>query len=300
MLSRFDSTCRMVPGKRSGPGKHIAGIVLRDQAANGNAGEVVQQREKPHPRHGRRHSRNRRRCPLGQGLGELRRKIRCAVVQRRVEAEFIPHEGAFLRTAGDADGAGTLDLGDLADRRSHRTAGRRNDHGLARFRLADGEQSDMGGEAGHSQHAKGGGDRRRLRIEFSATPPASPRHGSAIRNRRARSRRFCSPDVATPTRSRRCRLPSPGRSPSAWHRISHRSSARAYRDRARDTGCAGELRRSAAAGSALPPGESPKAWASRSAALPIRYDGSWTQFPVQISPSQRGSLGLIARLALSV
>ena len=40
------------------------------------------------------------------------------MVDGDVEAELLEQRPALLRPAGDADGAGALDLGDLADRRA--------------------------------------------------------------------------------------------------------------------------------------------------------------------------------------
>lgn len=56
--------------------------------------------------------------------------------------------------AGNTHAAAALELGDLADHRTYRAAGRGHDHGFTRFRLSDVEQAHVGGEAGHAQHAK--------------------------------------------------------------------------------------------------------------------------------------------------
>ena len=61
---------------------------------------------------------------------------------------------ALLRAAGDADDPAALDLRDLADDLADRTGRGRDDHGLAGVRLADLEQPEVGGHAGHAEHAE--------------------------------------------------------------------------------------------------------------------------------------------------
>src|SRR5262249_44863666 len=61
---------------------------------------------------------------------------------------------AFLWSAGDADGVGTLDAGDLADYRADRTRSCCDHHGLASGRFADLEQPHVSGHSGHSENAQ--------------------------------------------------------------------------------------------------------------------------------------------------
>ena len=63
------------------------------------------------------------------------------MVDGRVETQLLGDVTALVRAAGDADRAGAADLGELSDQRTDRTARRRNDHGVARFGLADEQQA---------------------------------------------------------------------------------------------------------------------------------------------------------------
>src|SRR5262249_4523370 len=100
------------------------------------------------------------------GGRQSRRKIRGAMIDRGVEAKLVPHEGAFLRAAGDADRSRAGELCELSDQRPDRAAGG-DDHGLSGLGLADHAQAAVRGEPRHSEHAEPGRDRRRGRIELA-------------------------------------------------------------------------------------------------------------------------------------
>src|SRR5262249_53540834 len=88
------------------------------------------------------------RCSL-----EVRGQIAGLVVDAGVEPQLLCDVAAFVRTAGDADRAATLDLGDLADHGADRAGGCGYDHRLARLGLAHLEQAEIGGPSGHTQAA---------------------------------------------------------------------------------------------------------------------------------------------------
>ena len=58
---------------------------------------------------------------------------------------------AFLPATGDADDAAAFELGDLPGDATDGTGGAGEDDGFAGFRLADVEQGEVGGHAGHAQ-----------------------------------------------------------------------------------------------------------------------------------------------------
>ncbi len=78
------------------------------------------------------------------------------MIDRGIEAQLAAKIRDFLQTAGDAHYAAAFDLGDLANRRAYGT--RRGGHGerLARFRLADVQEPNIGGHSRHAEHAKRG------------------------------------------------------------------------------------------------------------------------------------------------
>src|SRR6202030_2838626 len=88
------------------------------------------------------------------GGRQLGGKIGGTVIDRRVEAQFVSDEGAFLRTAGNADRPGAGELGQLADERPDRSARRRDHHGFTGLRLANGSHAAIGGESRHAEHAR--------------------------------------------------------------------------------------------------------------------------------------------------
>src|SRR5262249_55906123 len=85
------------------------------------------------------------------GGGETIGEPRLAMIEAGVEAIGPDRIAALVGTAGDADDARTLKLGDLPDDRTDRAGRRRDHHGLARLHLPDLLQADIGGEAGHAE-----------------------------------------------------------------------------------------------------------------------------------------------------
>jgi len=81
-------------------------------------------------------------------------EVTVLVVNRRVEAELIGKHLALLGTTGDPDDVRTLDLCDLADRRTDRAGGPGDQHGLARLKATHVQQPEIGGHAGNAQNAK--------------------------------------------------------------------------------------------------------------------------------------------------
>src|SRR5262245_11704978 len=92
-------------------------VVLRDQPADGNASEIVEQRP-DRLLHAAADVLEIDVDPLAAGGLELLGKIRSAMIDAGVEAEFVRDEAAFLGAAGDAHGTASLDLGDLSDHRA--------------------------------------------------------------------------------------------------------------------------------------------------------------------------------------
>src|SRR5216683_4823387 len=103
MVSLFERTCGMVAGEPIPAVARWDAVVLRNEPGDRNACKIVEQRQ-----HG---------FPDGSAdvlevdvdatwtcSGQSRRKIGGAMINRGVEAKLVLHEGAFLRTAGDANG----------------------------------------------------------------------------------------------------------------------------------------------------------------------------------------------------
>ena len=76
----------------------------------------------------------------------------------------------FCGTAGNADDAAALDLGDLADGLAHRTGGTGDDHGFAGLGLADIHQAEVAGHAGHAQHVEPLRHRAQARVDAVTRP----------------------------------------------------------------------------------------------------------------------------------
>ena len=78
---------------------------------------------------------------------------------------------AFLRSAGDADDAAALDLGDLAGDRPDGAGGTGEHDRLAGLRLADIEQAEISGQPGHAQRAQVDRQRRKRTSIFMTPSP---------------------------------------------------------------------------------------------------------------------------------
>src|SRR5207237_10252438 len=76
------------------------------------------------------------------------------VVDARVETEFLDDPLALRGAARDADDAAALELRQLADGLSHRARCARNNHRVARLRLADIEQAEVRRHARPAQHVE--------------------------------------------------------------------------------------------------------------------------------------------------
>jgi hypothetical protein len=135
-----------------------------------------------------------------------------AVVDRRVEAELLPHEGAFRGAARDADGAGAANLRELPTTWPTAPEAAETTSVSPVRGWPDILEPDPGGEAGHAEHAERGGGRRLLRVEADQRGLAGGRRRSASRSRRAPSR---------PPSANGSRLAAT--SPTAWHSITPRA-----------------------------------------------------------------------------
>src|SRR6202008_1099727 len=89
----------------------------------------------------------------GRGPERLERRA-VLVIDGGIEAEFGRQPLAFVRAAGDADHAASLDFRDLANDRPDRTGGGRDHDRLAFPRLANVKQPEISGEAGEAVHAQ--------------------------------------------------------------------------------------------------------------------------------------------------
>src|SRR3984885_7938080 len=106
---------------------------MRDQAAYRHPRERIELR-KPPLEHGAADILEIDVDALGASLFQLGREMGIAVIEAVVEAEFVFDVIAFVLAARDAAGAGTLDPGNLPDRRADRAGRRSYDHGFARLR----------------------------------------------------------------------------------------------------------------------------------------------------------------------
>src|SRR5581483_1166457 len=101
---------------------------------------------------------------IGAGLRERLLQSPRLVVDAGVEAELVDDVAAFLRTAGDADGAAAPQLRELAHDAAHRARGGRDHHGFARLRPADLLQAEVGRHPGHAEDAEVVAERRRRAV----------------------------------------------------------------------------------------------------------------------------------------
>ena len=100
------------------------------------------------------------------------------VVDAGVEAERLRDPGAFLRPAGDADGAAAQIAGDLADKHADRAGGGGDQHGLTLFGPADLDEAVIGGLAGDAVERDQVAER--LRIGRQLLQPMRLVHGIVL------------------------------------------------------------------------------------------------------------------------
>ncbi len=136
-----------------GPVGQFLGIVFGDDAAQGNPRAGIEQRQH-RPQHLAADILEINVDALGAGGGELGLEIGVAMIDAGVETQLRHREVALVWPAGDAHGATSLQLGDLADHRADAARGRSHRHRFARLGRADIEQPHIGGEARHAQHAQ--------------------------------------------------------------------------------------------------------------------------------------------------
>ena len=139
-------------------------VVLRDQPADGDARERVEQREHRVP-HGTADvleiDVDAVRARGGEAFGEIRRPV----IDRGVEPQLVRHERQFALARRDADRLRPPDARDLADDRADRPARGGDDHRLARLRTADIAEAGIGREPRHPEHAECGRRQRDARID---------------------------------------------------------------------------------------------------------------------------------------
>src|SRR5205085_12593291 len=75
--------------------------------------------------------------PIRALVTQVLPKIRSAMIEANVEAEFLSQVARLLRSAGNADHPATLELSHLTDCRADRTAGSRDDESFAGLGVAD-------------------------------------------------------------------------------------------------------------------------------------------------------------------
>src|SRR5262249_5231162 len=92
--------------------------------------------------------------------------IGIAVIEARVEAEFILYIFALVLAARDADCPRALDPRDLAHGGADGSRSGCDDDGFARLRLAYLEQPHIRRHTGPAEHADCGRDRRKLGVDL--------------------------------------------------------------------------------------------------------------------------------------
>src|SRR5262249_167962 len=100
------------------------------------------------------------------GLLERRAEIGAAMIERRVEAELVLDVAAFVGPSRDADDPRALALCELPCHGADRARGGGDNDGLARLRLTDIGEADIGGHSRHAEDAERGRDRRLVRLEL--------------------------------------------------------------------------------------------------------------------------------------
>src|SRR5262249_11345671 len=134
------------------------GVVLRDRAAQADAGEEVEVGE-----HGIADRAadvvevdiDAVRARRLDGGGKVRLRL---VVDAGIEPQLVLDVGALLGSACDADGAAAGNPGDLAHDLADCAGGGGDHHGLTGLGPPDLQEAEVGGHAGHAEHAVGVGD----------------------------------------------------------------------------------------------------------------------------------------------
>ena len=115
------------------------------------------------------------------------------VIDGGIEAQVLDDVVAFLGSAGDADGAAALDLGDLAGDGADGAGGARKDDGLARLGLTDIQQAEVGRQSGHAEGTQVDGQRGQADVDLhDALAPSikayswTPKMPVTCRRRRSR------------------------------------------------------------------------------------------------------------------
>jgi len=114
MVSLFERICRMVAGEPIRTVARWDAVVLRNEPGDRNACKIVEQRQHGFP-DGSADVLEVNVDAVWTCRGQSCGKIGDAMIDRGVEAKLVLHEGAFLRTAGDADGSRAGELGELSD-----------------------------------------------------------------------------------------------------------------------------------------------------------------------------------------
>src|ERR1019366_600254 len=103
---------------------------------------------------------------IADRCAQISGKSRGLVVYAGIETELIDHNFAFGRASGDADGAAAPSLGKLPGHAADRACRGRDHDRFAILRPTDLDQADPRGDAGRTETAKIGGERRRGRVDF--------------------------------------------------------------------------------------------------------------------------------------
>ena len=89
-----------------------------------------------------------------------------AVVDPSVEAEVVDNVAQFCVASGDADDATPADFGELPGQGTHGPACARHHDGFTGLRVAYLKHCEIGRDAGKSENAEVGRDRRDLRVDL--------------------------------------------------------------------------------------------------------------------------------------
>ena len=136
--------------------RRLGGVVLRDRAAQGNAGVQVDL-----PQHGFQdlaaHVLEDHVDPVWAGLGQVVIKRLGPVVDGGVESQVVDDVLALGVAAANADHAAPLNFGNLPGGAANGSRGAGDHDGLSRARLPHVQDAVVGRQPGHAQHAQRGG-----------------------------------------------------------------------------------------------------------------------------------------------